>query len=67
MPIQSCIFIPAVPEGWHKSEQSSAQKPPLLQVAANFASAGGTWGEASLAGQVRQDLDTCTRCAGGVF
>lgn len=48
MPIQSCIFIPAVPEGWHKSEQSSAGKPVLLEAVENFASAGGTWGEVLL-------------------
>lgn len=39
MPIQSCIFIPAVPEGWHKSEQRSAWKPASPQAIANSPSA----------------------------
>jgi len=50
MTIQSCIFIPAVPEGWHKSEQSPARKPALLQAVVDLASTGGTGGEASLPG-----------------
>lgn len=48
MPSQSCVFTPAVPEGWHKSEQRSAGEPALLQAVPNFASTGGTWGEAFL-------------------
>ena len=50
MTIQSCIFIPAVPEGWHKPEQSPARKPALLQAVVDLASTGGTGGEASLPG-----------------
>lgn len=39
------IFIPAVPGGWQKSEQSPARKPALLQPVVYFAGAGGCGGE----------------------
>lgn len=61
MPIQSCIFIPAVPGGWQKSEQSPAQKSALLQPVVYFAGAGGCGGEVFLSHHMRQDLDTYRR------
>lgn len=61
MPIQSCIFIPAVPGGWQKSEQSPAQNLHYSNQLSILLALVDGGGEVFLSCYMKQDLDTCKR------